>query len=33
MKKNRNYKKVDRKTWRVLKCKQVVPQRDFRYKV
>ena len=33
IKRNRNYKKVDRKTWRVLKCKQVVPPRDFRYKV
>ena len=29
---NRNYKKVDNKIWRVLKCKKIVALRDFLYK-
>ena len=33
MKRNRNYKKVDKKIWRVLKCKEIVTLRDFLYKV
>ena len=33
MKKNRNYKKVDKKIWRILKCKEIVALRDFLYKV
>ena len=33
MKRNRNYKKVDKKIWRVLKCKEIVALRDFLYKV
>ena len=28
MKRNRNYKKVDKKIWRVLKCKETVALRD-----
>ena len=31
MKMNRNYKEVDEKIWRVLKCKQIVALRDFLY--
>ena len=33
MKMNRNYKKVDKKIWRVLKCKEIVAFRDLLYKV
>ena len=33
MKINRNCKKVDKKVWRVLKCKETVALRDFLYKV
>ena len=33
MKMNRNHKKVDKKLWRVLKCKEIVALRDFLYKV
>ena len=33
MKRNRNYKKVDKKTWRVLKSKEKVALCDFLYKV
>ena len=33
MERNRNYKKVDKKIWRVLKCKEIVALRDFLYKV
>ena len=33
MKRKRNYKKVDKKIWRVLKCKEIVPPRDFFHKV
>ena len=33
MKWNRNYNKVDKKIWRVLKCKEIVALRDFLYKV
>ena len=29
MKMNMNYKKVDKKIWRVLKCKGIVALRDF----
>ena len=29
MKRNRNYKEVDKKIWRVLKCKEIVALRDF----
>ena len=29
MKRNRNYKKVDKKIWRVLKCKEIVALRDL----
>ena len=32
MKRNRNYKVVDKKIWRVLKCKEIVTLRDFLYK-
>ena len=32
MKRNRNYKVVDKKIWRVLKCKEIVTPRDFLYK-
>ena len=32
MKRSRNYKGVDEKIWRVLKCKEIVPLRDFLYK-
>ena len=32
MKRNRNYKEVDKKIWRVLKCKEIVTLRDFLYK-
>ena len=32
MKMNSNYKKVDKKIWRVLKCKEIVALRDFLYK-
>ena len=32
MKRNRNYKEVDKKIWRVLKCKEIVALRDFLYK-
>ena len=30
---DRNYKQVDKKKWRVLKCKEMVALRDFLYKV
>ena len=30
---NRNYKSVDKKIWRVLKCEKIVALRDFFYKV
>ena len=33
MKMNRNYKKVDKKIWRVLKYKEIVALRDFLSKV
>ena len=33
MKMKRNSKKVDKKIWRVLKCKQTVALRDFLHKV
>ena len=33
MKRNANYKNVDKKIWRVLKCKEIVASRDFLYKV
>ena len=33
MKRNRNYKKVDKKIWRVSKCKEIVALRDFLCKV
>ena len=33
MKMNRDYKKVDKKVWRVLKCKEIVVLLDFLYKV
>ena len=33
MKRNRNYKKIDKKIWRVLKCKEIAALRDFLYKV
>ena len=33
IKRSRNYKKVDKKIWRVLKCKEIVALRDFLYKV
>ena len=33
MKRNRNYKKVNKKIWRVLKCKETVALRDFLYRV
>ena len=33
MKSNRNYKNVDKKTWRVLRYKEIVPLQDFLYKV
>ena len=33
MKMNRNYQKVHKKIWRVLKCKEIVGLRDFLYKV
>ena len=33
MKMNRNYQKVDKKIWRVLKCKEIVGLRDFLYNV
>ena len=32
MKRKGNYKKVDKKIWRVLKCKDIVSLRDFLYK-
>ena len=32
MKMNKNYKKVNKKIWRVLKCKEIVGLRDFLYK-
>ena len=32
MKRNMNYKKVDKKVWRVLKCKGIVSLLDFLYK-
>ena len=32
MKRNRNWKKGDKKIWRVLKCKEIVALRDFLYK-
>ena len=32
MKRNKNYKKVNKKVWRVLKCKEIVALRDFLYK-
>ena len=33
MKRNRNYKKVDVKVWRVLRCKEILALCDFLYKV
>ena len=33
MKGNRNYKKVNKKMWRVLKCNEIVAPRDFLNKV
>ena len=33
MKRNSNNKEVDKKMWRVLKCKEVVALRDFLYRV
>ena len=33
MKKKRNYNKVGKKIWGVLKCKEIVALRDFLYKV
>ena len=33
MKRNRNYKKVDKKILRILKCKEIVALHDFVYKV
>ena len=33
MKMSRNYKKVDKKIWRVSKCKEIVEFRDFLYKI
>ena len=33
MKMSRSYKKVDKKIWRVLKCKKIAALRDFLYKV
>ena len=33
MKKSRNYKKVDKKIWRILQCKELVALRDYFYKV
>ena len=33
MKSNRNYKKVDKKMWRFLKCKEIAALCDFLYKV
>ena len=33
MKRNRNYKKVDKTVWRFLKCKEIVAIHDFLYKV
>ena len=32
MKMNKNYKKVNKKIWRALKCKEIVALRDFLYK-
>ena len=32
MKRNRNYKEVDKKIWRVLECKEIVAVRSFLYK-
>ena len=32
MKRDRNYKDVDKKKWRALKCKEIVALRDFLYK-
>ena len=32
MKRNRNYKIVDKKIWRVLKCKEIIALWDFLYK-
>ena len=33
VKMKRDYKKVDKKIWRVLKCKEIVVLLDFLYKV
>ena len=33
MKRDRNYKKIDKNIWRVSKCKEIVAQRDFLCKV
>ena len=33
MKRNRDYKKVDKKTWRFLKCKEIIALWDFLYNV
>ena len=33
LERNRNYKNVDKKVLRVLKCKEIVALRDFLYKV
>ena len=32
MKRNKNYKDVDKKIWTVIKCKEIVALRDFLYK-
>ena len=32
MKRNSNYKEVDKIIWRVLKCKKIITLRDFLYK-
>ena len=32
MKRNRNYREVDKKIWGVLKCKEIVALCDFLYK-
>ena len=33
MKRNRTCKKVDKKIWTALKCKEIVALRDFPYKI
>ena len=32
MKRDRNYKEVDKKIWRILECKDIVALRNFLYK-